>query len=59
MPETYTQNVSGCMAGRIGDDGLTDDALETASVAAWDVWSAMRRYYRGWISGGFHRTAVG
>jgi glucose-6-phosphate isomerase len=42
MPETYTQNVSGCMAGRIGDDGLTDDALETASVAAWDVWSAMR-----------------
>tara|TARA_R110002110_G_scaffold376568_2_gene586885 strand:- start:399313 stop:400623 length:1311 start_codon:yes stop_codon:yes gene_type:complete len=42
MPEIYTQNVSGCMAGMIGDDGLTDAALETARAAAWDVWSAMR-----------------
>lgn len=42
MPEIYTQNVSGCMAGTIGDDGLTGDAFETARAAAWDVWSAMR-----------------
>jgi len=42
MPEIYTQNVSGCMADTIGDDGLTGDALETARAAAWDVWSAMR-----------------
>jgi glucose-6-phosphate isomerase len=42
MSEIYTQNVSGCLAGSIGDDGLTDDALETARAAAWDVWSAMR-----------------
>ena len=42
MSEIYTQNVSGCMADTIGDDGLTGDALETARAAAWDVWSAMR-----------------
>ena len=42
MPEIYTQNVSGCMADVIGDDGLTGDALETARAAAWDVWGAMR-----------------
>ena len=42
MSEIYTQNVSGCMADMIGDDGLTDDALETARAAAWDVWGAMR-----------------
>ncbi|MDA0786012.1 MAG: glucose-6-phosphate isomerase [Proteobacteria bacterium] len=42
MPEIYTQNISGCMADMIGDDGLTGDALEMARTAAWDVWSAMR-----------------
>lgn len=42
MPEIYTQDVSGCMAGTIGDDGLTGDALEVACAAAWDVWSEMR-----------------
>ena len=42
MPEIYTQNVSGCMADVIGDDGLTAAALESARAAAWDVWSAMR-----------------
>lgn len=42
MPEIYNQNVSGCMADMIGDDGLTDDALEMARTAAWDIWSAMR-----------------
>ncbi|MBT3401629.1 MAG: hypothetical protein HN420_16760, partial [Rhodospirillaceae bacterium] len=42
MPKIYTQNVSGCMAEMIGDDGLTGDALESARAAAWDVWSAMR-----------------
>ncbi|MEP4379989.1 MAG: glucose-6-phosphate isomerase [Alphaproteobacteria bacterium] len=42
MPEIYTQNVSGCLASSIGDDGLTGDALEMARAAAWDVWSAMR-----------------
>jgi glucose-6-phosphate isomerase len=42
MSKIYSQNVSGCMAGTIGDDGLTDDALETARAAAWDTWSAMR-----------------
>ncbi len=42
MSEFYSQNVSGCLAGTIGEDGLTEDALETARAAAWDVWSAMR-----------------
>lgn len=42
MSEIYTQNVSGCLAASIGDDGLTVDALESARTAAWDVWSAMR-----------------
>ncbi|MGB0570618.1 MAG: glucose-6-phosphate isomerase [Alphaproteobacteria bacterium] len=42
MSEIYTQNVSGCLAGSIGEDGLTEDALEAARAAAWDVWSAMR-----------------
>lgn len=42
MPDIYTHSIDGVLAGTIGDGGLSDDALETALAAGWDVWSAMR-----------------